>query len=331
MDPYRFPEHVHGYRLAMPPRRTPSAASARFADEVELCVGPPAPQPVQAADFGLLLRGDSTASCGKWRILRLLPDGRSSGLGSMVRRIDVRESRHVRRTVGSFGASTTRTIMLSLGEPIEVALNGDRFVDRESFLVGSHAGPLRTRHAGHHVGVQVDLEPMAAYRLTGIPGAKLADCVVDLATATNRLAGLEENLAACAGPRERLAILERALTTAIREGPEPDPLVVWLWERLAQDHGRTRISELVAETGFSHRHVASRFREQVGLTPKTAARILRFELAVELLARGESASLVAASCGYSDQSHLSREVSSLGGSPPSTVAASSEGRWVWTH
>lgn len=331
MDPYRSPEHVHGYRLAMPPRRTPPVGVARFSDEPEFCVGPPAPQPVQSADFGLLLRGEGAAPCGRWRILRLLPDGSHAGLGSMVRRIDVREIRHMRRAVGSFGASTSRTLMLSLGEPIGVALNGDRFVDHRSFLAGSHAGPLRTRHVGHHIGLQVDLEPLAAYRLTGIPGAKLADCVVDLPSATNRLADLEENLAACNDARERLATLERALEAAILEGPEPDPLVAWLWGRLVRDRGRARIADLVAETGFSHRHVASRFREQVGLTPKTAARILRFEMAVERLAQGESAAQVAASCGFSDQSHLSREVASLGGSPPSIVAASSEGRWVWTH
>lgn len=331
MDPYRSPEHVHGYRLASPPRRPPPVPVPRLVDEVELCVGPPAPRPVQAADSGLLLAGAGTAPCGRWRVLRLLPEASGPGLGSMVRRIDVRESRHVRRSIGTFGASTTRTLMLSVGEPVGVALNGDRFVDRGSFLAGSHAGPLRTRYTGHHIGMQVDLEPLAAYRLTGIPGSKLADRVVDLATATSRLASLEEGLAACDDPRERLAILERALVTAILEGPEPDPLVVWLWERLVQEHGRVRISDLVAETGFSHRHVASRFREQVGLTPKTAARILRFELAVELLARGEAASRVAVACGYSDQSHLSREVASLGGSPPTVVAASNEGRWIWTH
>jgi AraC-like DNA-binding protein len=331
MDPYRSPEHVHGYRLATPPRRPPPVAVPRLADEVEFCAGPPAPRPVQTAGSGLLLRGVGTAPCGRWRVLRLLPDNRESGLGTMVRRIDVRESSHLRRAFGTFGASTTRTLMLSFGDPIGVALNGDRFVDRRSFLVGSHAGPLRTRHTGHHVGVQVDLEPLAAYRLTGVPGAKMADRVVDLATATSRLAGLEEDLADRDDPRERLVILEKALAAAILEGPEPDPLVAWMWDRLVQDHGRSRISDLVAETGFSHRHVSSRFREHVGLTPKTAARILRFELAVELLSRGATASQVAATCGYSDQSHLSREVASLGGSPPTIVASSNEGRWVWTH
>lgn len=41
--------------------------------------------------------------------------------------------------------------------------------------------------------------------------------------------------------------------------------------------GTLAIATLVEEIGWSQRHLAATFREQIGLTPKAAARVLRFE------------------------------------------------------
>lgn len=65
----------------------------------------------------------------------------------------------------------------------------------------------------------------------------------------------------------------------------------------------------------------SRFRSQIGLTPKRAAQLVRFDHAAHLLAGGEAAARVAASSGYVDQSHLHREVKAFTGATPTTLAA----------
>jgi AraC-like DNA-binding protein len=78
-----------------------------------------------------------------------------------------------------------------------------------------------------------------------------------------------------------------------------------------------------AETGWSGRHLAGRFRAEIGLTPKTAARVIRFSRARNLLItrvtadREHSLADLAACCGYFDQAHLAREFRSLAGCPPS--------------
>ena len=66
-----------------------------------------------------------------------------------------------------------------------------------------------------------------------------------------------------------------------------------------------------------------RFRGAIGVTPKSAARVFRFERACRLI-KDERPSLahVAASCGYFDQSHMTREWNALAGCSPRTWIAS---------
>ena len=60
-------------------------------------------------------------------------------------------------------------------------------------------------------------------------------------------------------------------------------------------------------------------RSQIGLTPKRAALLIRFDHAVHRLAAGHSAALVAAESGYADQSHLYRDVMAFAGVTPTAV------------
>ncbi|MDG4782541.1 helix-turn-helix domain-containing protein [Micromonospora sp. WMMD961] len=63
------------------------------------------------------------------------------------------------------------------------------------------------------------------------------------------------------------------------------------------------------------------FRSQLGITPKRAARLVRFDHAVHLLAAGHAAAAVATESGYVDQSHLHRDVLAFAGQTPTAVAA----------
>jgi AraC-like DNA-binding protein len=103
--------------------------------------------------------------------------------------------------------------------------------------------------------------------------------------------------------------------------------VAWAWRRLVRSAGRVGVQELADETGWSRRHLLTRFRTQVGLAPKTTARVLRFHHAVRLLAPASvyggrpgiaapSISDVAAACGYADHAHLVREFHALAGCTP---------------
>jgi transcriptional regulator GlxA family with amidase domain len=66
--------------------------------------------------------------------------------------------------------------------------------------------------------------------------------------------------------------------------------------------------------------MAARFRDEVGVTPKTYARLLRFERATSL-ARSSTRpdwTRIAVACGYYDQSHLINDFRSISDRTPET-------------
>jgi AraC-like DNA-binding protein len=81
-----------------------------------------------------------------------------------------------------------------------------------------------------------------------------------------------------------------------------------------------RVDGLADEVGWSRKRLWSRFRSQLGTTPKCAARLVRFDHAAHLLAAGHAAARVAAENGYVDQSHLHREVATFAGLTPTALA-----------
>jgi AraC-like DNA-binding protein len=81
-----------------------------------------------------------------------------------------------------------------------------------------------------------------------------------------------------------------------------------------------RVERLAGELGWSRNRLWSRFRTQVGLTPKRAAQLVRFDHAAHRRAAGHSPAVVAADAGYADQSHLNRDAMAFAGLTTSAVA-----------
>jgi AraC-like DNA-binding protein len=191
---------------------------------------------------------------------------------------------------------------------------------RGSCVAGLLPGQLR---AGGWTGecLQIRLSPIVAVAV--LPGStELTGMVTDLEDLWGRESRqLEERLRATTSWDERFTIATEALGRRLSARPQVDPEVAHTWRRTLARRGRVRIDSLAETVGWSRKRLWSRFRSQVGLTPKRAAQLVRFDHAAHRLAAGQPAAYVAAESGYVDQPHLHREIRAIAGLTPSAVAA----------
>ncbi|MGH3393452.1 MAG: helix-turn-helix domain-containing protein [Streptosporangiaceae bacterium] len=211
------------------------------------------------------------------------------------------------------------TLFLDLGDGVLVD-HASGQEQRGSLAVGLAPGDVRGR--GRHIEcLQVRLSPVVAHAVLGA-AAELAETVVTLDELWGRDAvRTQEQLRAARSWGERFAITEAALARRQQAGRAADPEVAFAWGQLVASQGCLRVERLAAEVGWSRKRLWSRFRSQIGLTPKRAAQLVRFDHAAHDLASGRSAALVAAESGYADQSHLHRDVRTFAGVTPAAVAA----------
>jgi AraC-like DNA-binding protein len=194
-------------------------------------------------------------------------------------------------------------LIVSLGPSI--AVGGD---PRTSFVAGLYEAPVTAGHDGVQHGVQINLTPLGARMILGLPMRELTSTAADMGDVLGAEgAVLGERLSALADWRARFAALDAFFLRRLLAAAPLRPDVVYAWSRLHAAAGALPIARLCQELGCSRRHLAARFGEEVGLAPKAMARVLRFHRAVRLVAGGEELAAVAAACGYYDQPHLTRE------------------------
>jgi len=210
------------------------------------------------------------------------------------------------------------TLILGFGPPLRLHGPAGPSVPR-SFVAGLHDAAVLTEFRGDQHGMQVDLTPVGAFTLLRRPGADLANEVPPLdALVDPELATLPDRLAADPDWPTRFDRVEAFLGARLLDPARrlPDPEVVHAWRLLQRSAGGITVGDLAAETGWSRRHLLSRFGSQIGLSPKTTARVLRFERASRAALSGTPLAEVAAVCGYADQAHLNREFRALAGTTP---------------
>ena len=232
-------------------------------------------------------------------------------------------TRHIRTLTGWYEntAAPMRRAELPGGRVVLVVSFGPRMeIDGRtytSFAAGLHDSPAHTAHDGLGHGIQAYLTPLGARRFFGMPMGELTRQVVELDDLLGPAAGeLAERLAAAPDWAQRIDIFERAIAARVLRAPPIAPELEWAWERLLETDGAAPVGALASELGWSRRHLAARFRSELGMPPKAVARILRFERAVARLRAGDDLADLALDSGYYDQAHFNRDFRAFAGATP---------------
>lgn len=217
------------------------------------------------------------------------------------------------------------TVIFTLDEPLHVARHADPAQppgDHRTLVGGLHTAAALIEHGGAQSGIQLQLSPLGARALLGVPAGELAGVDLDAVDLLGRLGDdLQERLAAAPGWPARFRLLDEHLGRLVDADRHPPPEVRHAWRLLRASGGTARVADVAAAVGWSERHLAARFRTEIGLTPKAAARVIRFDRARRMIVHTPGAA-VAATCGYADQPHLVRDfVAFTGLSPTAWLAA----------
>jgi AraC-like DNA-binding protein len=232
-------------------------------------------------------------------------------------------------------------VIFDLGDSQPSNRRADRYSE---YVVGAMREALVVEHAGRVDIMGIRFRPGCASSVLGVPAMELTEQVAALCEFWRDGGVLRERLAAetrgsgvgdrnvavkavAANEARRLlamraALLERVLTAQTRGAPGLDPVVAEAVRWIHETKGGVTVKEMERRLGVSERTLLRRFAAAVGLTPKEASRVARFLAAARALQRDPRTSLarLAATTGYSDQAHFTREFSRLAGTTPAAYA-----------
>lgn len=220
------------------------------------------------------------------------------------------------------------TLIFTLDEPLRVTRHPDPRQGPGAYralIGGLHTAPAVIEHDGAQAGVQLQLSPLGARALFGVPAGELAGLDLHVTDVLGGLADeLQERLAAAPTWAARFRVLDARLGRVLDPDRRPAPEVRRAWSLLRASGGTARVADVARAVGWSERHLAARFRVEIGLAPKAAARVIRFDRARRMIADTPGAA-VAAACGYADQPHLVREFAAFTGLSPGAWLAAEVG------
>ncbi len=100
-----------------------------------------------------------------------------------------------------------------------------------------------------------------------------------------------------------------------------DRRIEYAVSQIEQSNGNISISDLASKSCMSKRQLERRFISDIGVSPKTYSKIIKFKNAYRFLRLFPQSTLfdVAIDCGYYDHSHLIRDFKRFSGSLPSAL------------
>jgi AraC-like DNA-binding protein len=218
-------------------------------------------------------------------------------------------------------AAPAALLIVNVGEPFRIRAGTD--IDSAEYADGCVVtAPTRAWEFGYpprtrSVGVHFKAWGLAPF--LPMPAAELCDRPVTVEQVWGRpaVAELRDRLAAADGPHEMLTLLEEELMRRLRETAGLG-LVSHTGSVIAATSGSVGIGDLNVAAGVSGTHLAQRFKELIGVTPKRLARSYRFASTVLAIDPAEPVDWgdLAYGAGYFDQAHFGHEFRAFTGLTP---------------
>lgn len=190
---------------------------------------------------------------------------------------------------------------------------------RESWLVGMQTAYLINEPLAETNVMGVRFYPGGQYPFLKVAAQELHNQIIPMTLFWPQLVrDVRDQLAAIESLPARFSFLERVLLQHINTDEYTQPLIQETVKRLMTPYGNLSIKQLSSDIGISQKHLAHRFKQMVGVPPKTLARIFRFQQVLQAIDPTQTInwSAIAQHCHYHDQSHFNKEFAAFTGLTP---------------
>ena len=153
----------------------------------------------------------------------------------------------------------------------------------------------------------------------GMPLSEITDTVIDGDLVLKKIfLSLREQLLVHHTVEKKFQVAEQMLTSYFSHRLCSNPVIEYSLNKILASPEIVVIKNLVAKTGYSPKHLIHLFEQNVGVSPKSFLRIIRFQKSIrEIETKGETNfACLASDCGYYDQSHFIADFKSFSGFTP---------------
>jgi len=188
---------------------------------------------------------------------------------------------YIHRTLANFCPE----LIFHYGGPFEELVSENR--TETTFTTGIHGqtNQIRRFTAKEKYGIfGVLLQPYAIPILFGMPSTEIKNELVDLTLLGQDGKDLCDQMLSAKDNAQRLQIINCFLTQRIMEFERPE--IVFAAQRIYNLNGLANVKNLADQSSLSQRQFERKFKEHIGFSPKSFARIVRFKSLINKYKRG---------------------------------------------
>lgn len=145
-------------------------------------------------------------------------------------------------------------------------------------LIGMQDIPaiVDVEHDAPHNNIGIEFSPLGAYRFFHLPQSDLKNKLFLLEDVLGKSArDIQEKIANTEDVNEKIQLIQSYLSKLLSKS-EPDLVLDYCIRQIENLKGLVKVMELERKTGYSSRWIYEKFREKIGLSPKSLSSIVRF-------------------------------------------------------
>lgn len=212
----------------------------------------------------------------------------------------------------SFILSFTGTRPQIISQHTKQEVSGD-------LVIGQHTTRFQSIMTGQLEFLGVHFTPTGLYRVLQKPMTAFADRIHRMADHLPWYEALKQRLQQAGTVQERNGVLERLIGENLLPETTTLQAVAMAAQQIRDTNGSAPLPQVARQAGLSERSMQRYFTECIGVSPKTFARIARFNGVTRLMETEPSLNWqnILVEAGYFDAAHFANDFKAIAGQTPS--------------